>query len=62
MMEAEVVDCNALGEAAVSYHCAYVVLREAQETIGDLTASGYELKGTISGYQVYYNDEVFHDL
>ena len=62
IMEAEVVDCDALGEAAVIYHCAYVVLRKERETIGDLTASGYVLKGTISGYQVYYNDEVFHDL
>ena len=62
MMEAEVVDCDALGEAAVTYHCAYVVLREARETIGDLTASGYVLKGSCGGYQVYYNDEVFHNL
>lgn len=62
MMEAEVVDCDALGKAAMTYRCAYVVLREARETIGDLTANGYVLKGSFGGYQVYYNDEVFHDL
>lgn len=62
MMEAEVVDCDALGEAAVKYRCAYIVLKEERETSGDLTDSGYVLKNTVCGYHVYYNDEIFRSL
>lgn len=62
LMEAEVVDCNALGEAAAAYRCAYVVLDQEQPTTGELTKSGYVLKGTVSGYRVYYSDIIFHDL
>lgn len=62
IMEAEVVDCNILSEMAVQYRCAYVVLREERQTVGDITLKGYVLKDTVSGYCVYYNDEVFHDL
>ena len=62
IMEATVVDCNILSEMAVQYRCAYVVLREESQTVGDITLKGYVLKDTVSGYCVYYNDEVFHDL
>ncbi len=62
MMEAEVVDCDALGEAASLYACSYVVLGENRDVVGDLTAGGYVLKDTIHGYEIYYNDEIFQSI
>lgn len=62
IMEAEVLDLDALGAGAVEYGCAYVVVREEQDKTGDITASGYVLKDTISGYQIYYSNEVFWSI
>ena len=62
MMEAEIVDLDALGEAAIMYNCAYVVLTENCEITGDLTTSGYVLKDSLCGYHIYYNDEIFQSI
>lgn len=62
IMEAEVLDLDALGAGAVEYGCAYVVVREEQDKTGDITASGYVMKDTISGYQIYYSNEVFWSI
>lgn len=62
IMEAERVDLDELGKAAAMYSCTYVVLAEMRETIGELTRHGYVLKGTILGYHIYYNDEIFRSI
>ena len=62
IMEAETVDCDALGKMAATYRCAYIVLHKERQTTGDLAQSGYVRKDTVFEYNVYYNDELFHDL
>ena len=62
IMEAEVLDLDALGAGAVEYGCAYVIVREEQDKVGDIAANGYVLKDTVSGYQIYYNNEVFWSI
>lgn len=62
VLEAETVDGALLGETAAQYSCVYVVIAEKKECIGDLSASGYELKDTLHGYHIYYNDEIFMSI
>ena len=59
IMEAESLDGKLLGETAAMYHCVYVVLPKEKECNGDLSDSGYELKYTMHGYKIYFNEEMF---
>ena len=62
IMEAKVLDLDALGREAVEYGCVYVVIPKDEEKTGNITTAGYILKDTISDYQIYYNDEVFWSI
>ena len=68
IMEAEILDGKLLGETASmgAHGCGYIVVRENQKTIGDITLDlaeyGYEKKAQLQGYCVYYNDEIFWSI
>ena len=62
IMEADEIDCDALGKMAAIYSCSYIVCKEEKEKIGALESHGYVLEDVIRGYQIYYNDAVFQSI